>query len=284
MTGFARAEHTAGWGHAQWEVRALNNRYLDAFAKLPEDLRHLEPEVRDRMRRRLGRGKVEASLKISYSPNHTAGFTIDHGLASRLIDACREIGDRLDGPCAVSPVELLRWPGVIQTAPIDLEIVATGALCALDAALEDLVASRLREGEKIADFLGERLDETDGHVSQVRSHLPAILDAVRAKLVSRLSELAEQLDPERLEQEMVIAVQKSDVAEELDRLETHTVEIRRVLGSNQPVGRRLDFLMQELNREANTLGSKSMSTLTTQASVELKVLIEQMREQVQNIE
>ena len=284
MTAFAREEHREAWGSAQWELRSVNNRYLDVSPKLPEDLRKLESDVRERIRARLGRGKVDCYLRVSYDVEAHGGFEIDLQLARRLAEASREVDALLHDPAPVSSIDVLRWPGVIRGTTVDLDRVARTVLDLLDQALTDLIASRRREGEKIAAMIEQRLDSMETIVGAVLERVPQILADTRNRLVARLAELTAELDPERLEQEVALLAQKSDVAEELDRLRAHMSEVRRVLGQSDPVGRRLDFLMQELNREANTLGSKSIDTESTRASVDLKVLIEQMREQVQNVE
>ena len=280
MTAFARAEH----GAATWELRSVNNRYLDVTPKLPEDLRRLEPEVRDRIRARLSRGKIDGRLWVSGRGEGQAGFEVDLDLARRVAQMGREVEEFLVDPGPVNAIDVLQWPGVVRPPEVDLETVASNVLECLDAALSDLVAARAREGAKIAAMLERRLDAIQILVDETRARAPGVVGAARARLTARLAELEIEVDRERLEQEIVMAAQKTDVAEELDRLQAHLTEVRRVLGESRPAGRRLDFLMQELNREANTLGAKSLDTESTRASVELKVLVEQMREQIQNVE
>lgn len=284
MTAFARAEGETQWGAALWELRSVNNRYLDVSPRIPDDLRAIEQEVRERVRRRLGRGKVDCSLRLTRSSEVATGFTVDTALAQRIADASREIDHILHDPARVGSMEVLRWPGVIQSAAIDHEAIGKAALALLDTALDDLVATREREGGRIAALLEERLAAIQSIVAAVRGRIPEVVAAARQRLVARLAELREQLDPERIEQEIAILAQKSDAAEELDRIEAHVAEVRGILARDEPAGRRLDFMMQEFNREANTLGSKSADPDTTRAAVDLKVLIEQMREQVQNLE
>ncbi len=284
MTAFARAESEQPWGSAQLELKSVNNRYLDIVPRLPDELRPLEPVVRERIGARLGRGKLDCVFKISYASDRDTAFTVNETLAEQVVRAVEQIQPMLGGVHGTTPMEVLRWPGVIQASAPDLEAIQTSALELLDGALDDLVAMRAREGEKISAMIVQRCDGIETIVSDLRARAPEILAETRRKIEARLEELKAQPDNDRLEQEMLYLAQKLDITEELDRLEAHLSEVRRVLGSNEPVGRRLDFLMQELNREANTIGSKSADAETTRASVDLKVFIEQMREQVQNVE
>jgi uncharacterized protein (TIGR00255 family) len=284
MTAFARSECTEKWGTAYWELRAVNNRYLDVTPRLPEEVRAIESSVRERVRKKLGRGKVDCSLRLSLGAGSDASLELDLELARRIADATREIDALLHDPSRVSAVDVLRWPGVVRTQSPDIDTLGKDVLDLLDEALEELVATREREGGHIAELLAQRCEDIQTITDAVRKRLPEVLTACRQRLRERLAEFAEQLNEDRLEQEMALVAQKTDVAEELDRLDAHVKEVRRVLDKVQPAGRRLDFLMQELNREANTLGSKSIDTETTRASVDLKVLIEQMREQIQNVE
>ena len=284
MTAFARRELSADWGSAYWELRSVNNRYLDVTPRLPEDVRSIESAVRERVRARLARGKVDCTLRLSLETTSEAGIELDLELARRVSEATREIDAILHDPARVNAVDVLRWPGVVKTRTPDVDTIGQAVLGLLDEALAELVATREREGGQIGAMLTQRCEDIIAIVAKVRERLPEILDAWRQRLRERLAETMEQVNEERLEQEIVLLAQKTDVAEELDRLEAHVKEVRRVLGRKEPAGRRLDFLMQELNREANTLGSKSVDTETTRASVDLKVLIEQMREQIQNVE
>ena len=284
MTAFARAEQDTEWGSATWELRSVNNRYLDVAPKMPEDLRRLEPEVRDRVRSHLRRGKVDCHLRVSYRSESGAGFELDPELARHVVEAAREVEDLMERPGPVNAIDVLRWPGVIRPRSVDFEEVAADVLHCLDAALRDLDAARGREGDKIVVMLDQRMDAIQKLVDGARTRAPDATGAARSRLAERLSELEVEVDRERLEQEIAIIAQKADVAEELDRLEAHLTEVRRILGKDLPAGRRLDFLMQELNREANTLGAKSIDTGGVLAGVDLKVLIEQMREQIQNVE
>jgi uncharacterized protein (TIGR00255 family) len=284
MTAFARSERTEDWGTAYWELRSVNNRYLDVSPRLPDEVRAIESAVRERVRGRLNRGKVDCTLRLSPGTESDAGLELDLNLARRVAEATREIDALLHDPARVSAIDVLRWPGVVQKRSPDIDALGKAVLELLDEALGGLVTTREREGQHIAGLLAQRCDEIQTIVAAVRGRLPEVLEACRQRLRDRLAEFAEQLNEERLEQEIALVAQKTDVAEELDRLDAHVKEVQRVVDKEQPAGRRLDFLMQELNREANTLGSKSIDTETTRASVDLKVLIEQMREQIQNVE
>jgi uncharacterized protein (TIGR00255 family) len=284
MTAFARREVQAPWGSAWWELRSVNHRYLEVATRLPEELRALEPEVRARVGERLGRGKVDCTLR--YQPAFAAGgnVRVNQALAEQIARASREIDQLIYNPAPVHSLDVLRWPGVLEADAPDMEAVGAAVLALLGQALDDLVATREREGAHIAGFLQARVGEMEPLVARARARVPEVVAATRERLRGRLAELRAEVDSQRLEQEIVLFAQRVDVAEELDRLTIHFAEVRRVLGEGKPVGRRLDFLMQELNREANTLGSKSADPETTRAAVDLKVLIEQMREQVQNVE
>lgn len=283
MTSFARESAQYPWGQASWEIRSVNHRYLETHFRLPDTFRELEMPLRELARRHLQRGKLDCSLNLQLASEGDS-VAINLPLASQYIAAAQQIAALMEKPAKISPLEILHWPGVLKEAEIDREDVKQGLLSVFTQALEQLNAGRAREGEKLKAIICQRLDAIEEIVTNVRRQMPALLDAQKQKLRNRLDELQSELNPDRVEQEMVILAQKADVDEELDRLDTHVAEIRRVLDQTGPAGRRLDFLMQELNREANTLGSKSLATSTTQAAVELKVLIEQMREQIQNIE
>jgi len=286
MTAFARRETTTPWGTLTWELRTVNHRYLEPSFRLPEELRGVEPLVRERLAKRLGRGKVDCHLKLSL--RESADLEMDEALVKRLLELAHKTealaahaGGSL-GPWRM--VDLLRWPGVFKTTAVDAEVLMQAALDLLDLALDDLTATRLREGAQLATILRQRLDGMAEIAERVRTLVPEIRNNYRERLLARLQDVRAELDATRLEQEMLLFAQKTDVDEELDRLNTHIQEVRRVLDGKGQIGRRLDFLMQELNREANTLGSKASDVRVTNAAVDLKVLIEQMREQVQNIE
>jgi uncharacterized protein (TIGR00255 family) len=284
MTAFARREVDIETGLLSWEIRSLNHRYLEPGLRLPEELRAAEAAVRERLGKRLARGKVECTCRYRPRATGSVPVDIDADNLARLLAACEKVTVELPAPAPLNPLDILRWPGVLREEVVDTEPLVSSALALLDQTLDDLVASREREGEQIAGLLRQRCDAMSDLVVRARELLPEIRASLRARLESRLAELDVPADPGRLEQELVLQLQKIDVDEEMDRLQHHVEEVRRVLERREPVGRRLDFLMQELNREANTLGSKSASSETTGISVELKVLIEQMREQVQNVE
>jgi uncharacterized protein (TIGR00255 family) len=287
MTGFARREARNPLGAFAWEVRAVNHRYLEPSLRLPEDFRALEPELREAIAARLNRGKVDATLR--HEPAHGVGaLAVDEALAREVYQAAERLsaatGARLDERSKPTAMELLRWPGVVVAATPDPAPLHAVARELLKLTLDELVANRAREGAKLASAIAERAQALGRIVARQRARVPELKGALRARLATRLAELGASVEPSRFEQEVALIVAKGDVAEELDRLDAHLGELDRVLGLAEPVGRKLDFLMQEFNREANTFGSKSQDPVTTRASVEMKVLIEQMREQVQNIE
>lgn len=283
MTAFARAEQAVDHGTLSWEIRSVNHRYLEPHLRLPDAFRELEGAVREALRKGLSRGKVECTLRFA---EEAAGrsMQVDTERASQLIAAAESVAALIKQPAPLNPLEILGWPGVLVGDSADPQALNSAALQLFNQALEEMKSGRLREGEELARLINERLDLIAEETATLRTQVPHMLDAQRQKILDRCAEMCVELEPQRLEQEMVMLAQKSDVAEELDRLSTHVSEVRRVLKSGGAAGRRLDFLMQELNREANTLGSKAFDTRSTQAAVNLKVLIEQMREQVQNIE
>ncbi|GAB2904170.1 YicC/YloC family endoribonuclease [Microbulbifer echini] len=283
MTAFGRAEATYATGTAIWELRSVNHRYLEPHFRLPEVARPLEAQLRDILRKNLSRGKLELTLTVKANSVESTGLEINQPLAQALVHAAKQVAASEDTQ-PLNPLQILQWPGVISEPEADTKQQSATILHAFREALEQLHANREREGAELAKFIEARLKGIEEQVALVRQLLPQILEAQREKLRTRLEELSVDLDKDRLEQEIVLLAQKADVDEELDRLSAHTAETRRVLAGGGAIGRRLDFLMQEFNREANTLSSKSIVTDTTQAAVELKVLIEQMREQVQNIE
>lgn len=284
MTAFGREGIQQDWGSLHWEVRSVNHRYLEVSTRLPEDFRSLEMPIRTLVGKKLGRGKVDCNLRFKPAEGRDTEFMLNTELAQKISNASREIDGLLYSAAPINSMDILRWPGVLQSAEMDMDALQQQAMSLLETALDELVETRLREGERLKMVLEERLTSIQAIVTDTRTRLPDILQRMRDKLTARLVELKAELDADRLEQEMVMLAQKMDVDEELERLGAHIDEVQRVLGEKKPVGRRLDFLMQELHREANTLGSKSVDTETTKASVDLKVLIEQMREQVQNIE
>ena len=284
MTGFARESAETALGTLTWEIRAVNHRYLDVQFKLPEELRPKEQAFRQQASAVLGRGKVECALYFRRATGQPSELQIDTDLIKLLGARMSELAAILPAAAAVSPMEILRWPGVIQQPEVDAEPVFIAATTLLDAALQAMTAMRRSEGQRIEEMLESRCSDIAGIAASVRLRMPEVLASTRAKQKERIEKLDVEADPARLEVELALIAQKMDVAEELDRLEGHLVEIRDAIGDEKPVGRRLDFLMQELNREANTLGSKSADSDTTRAAVDLKVLIEQMREQIQNVE
>lgn len=284
MTGFARCETSGHWGTLIWELRSVNHRYLEITPRLPEELRRIEPDLRERAMARLGRGKVECTLRFRPGAGALSTPEVNWQFAEGLLAACDELGRRIPGAAAFSALDLLRVPGVLREGEVDLGPVAAAALEALERALEDLVASRAREGERLAEVVRERAAAVEQLTAEVRQYRSEVNRRLRERLLTRLGELDVTADPGRLEQELVYAAQRLDVDEELERLATHVAEVRAALERPEPVGRRLDFLMQELQREANTIASKSSDSNTTRAAVDMKVLIEQMREQVQNLE
>ncbi|WP_069384983.1 YicC/YloC family endoribonuclease [Halomonas caseinilytica] len=283
MTAFSRQDLDADWGYLQLELRSVNQRYLEPHFRLPETLRDLEPDFREALSGRLARGKVECHLRFTPATGD-AQLSVNRTRLEALANALADV--RAGVPQAAMPdaLALLNHPGVLEIPGPDMDIVKSEARALFRSALDDLEAGRAREGDKLAALIDARLDAILEQVAEVRRLLPDILARQRDQLHERLESAKTELDPQRLEAEMVLVAQKADVAEELDRLEAHVGEAKRQLASRGPVGRRLDFLMQELNREANTLSSKSVVTDTTRCAVELKVLIEQIREQIQNIE
>ncbi|MDH3716039.1 MAG: YicC family protein [Gammaproteobacteria bacterium] len=284
MTAFGRCETACDWGALSWEVRSVNHRYLETSLRLPEELRALEARVRERVGQRVRRGKVECALRLRQTTSSVAELQIDERLARSVVKACHSLESFMMNAARLSPIEVLRWPGVVVDPEQDLQPLQEAALQALDEVLDDFVASREREGEQIKQMLQSRCDIIEALVAKQREHVPLAFERWKEKLLARLADIDGDADSGRLEQEMVIVAQKMDVEEELDRLQAHLGEMRRVLELDEPVGRRLDFLMQEFNRESNTLGSKSNDAETTQRAIDLKVLIEQMREQIQNLE
>ncbi|CAM5514589.1 YicC family protein OS=Stutzerimonas stutzeri OX=316 GN=CXK95_14240 PE=3 SV=1 [Stutzerimonas stutzeri] len=283
MTAFARSELAGPHGTLSWEIRSVNHRYLEPHLRLPEAFRDLEGAVREALRKGLSRGKVECTLRFAEDAGR-GELQLDRERASQLIAAAESVAALISQPAPIDPLQVLGWPGVLVGDAIDPQALNKNALQLFHDALAQLREGRQREGEELAKLLNERLDGILVEVATLREQVPQMLAAQRQKVLDRCAEMQVELDPQRLEQEMVLLAQKSDVAEELDRLATHVGEVRRVLKAGGAAGRRLDFLMQELNREANTLGSKAFDPRSTQAAVNLKVLIEQMREQVQNIE
>lgn len=283
MTAFARVERAGSQGTLVWELRSVNHRYLEPHLRLPDALRDLESGVREGLRQGLSRGKVECTLRLNEDSSGKP-LQVDRERAAQLVAAAEQVAALIQQPAPLNPLEVLSWPGVLVADASDPQALNAQAMALFNDALAELKAGRQREGQELARLINERLDSMAEEVTTLRALVPQMLAAQRQKILDRFNDLQAEIDPQRLEQEMVLLAQKSDVAEELDRLDTHVAEVRRVLKGAGAAGRRLDFLMQELNREANTLGSKAFDPRSTQAAVNLKVLIEQMREQVQNIE
>ena len=283
MTAFAREEQRSELGELTWEVRSVNHRYLEVFVRLPEELRALETLVREKVGQALSRGKVECVLRYKSTGSAATQLNVNEALVKQLINASEQVAHLLHSEARLSIHEVMRWPGVLDAEAVDLDQVQTQAIELLEKTLQSLVESREREGSKLGELISQRLEEMHKQVELAKVRMPEVIAALRQRLTDKLADFAE-LEDARVEQEMVVLAQRLDIDEEMDRLGTHLQEVARTLKQNKPIGRRLDFLMQELNREANTLGSKSADTVTTQVSVEMKVLIEQMREQIQNIE
>ena len=283
MTAFTRQRRDTDWGTLTLELRSVNQRYLEPHFRLPDALRDLEPHYREKLRKALSRGKVECHLRFERLEG-AATLSLNHARLDTIADTLEALQRRLPQSPMPNTLALLDYPGVTVSEGLDEDALKKEALALFDNALSDLNEGRAREGDRLADLIRDRLTGIREQVLEVRSHLPAVLERQRQLILDRLEHAKAELDPNRLEAEMALIAQKSDVAEELDRLDTHVAEVERQLTQKGPVGRRLDFLMQELNREANTLSSKAAVTDTTRCAVELKVLIEQMREQIQNME
>jgi uncharacterized protein (TIGR00255 family) len=284
MTAFARQQLEQDWGSLTWEIRSVNHRYLETSVRVPETFRRLEIVIRETVRKRLSRGKVECQLRYQSVENSSTEINLNQNLVVKLLNANKEIEEMTGSSGSLSNMEILRWPGVVSDQQMDTASIDKQAIKLFSVALDDLISSREREGEELKGFVQKRLDAIREIVISVRTKMPEILTVQKQNLSDKIEDLKAELDPARVEQEIVLLTQKADVDEELDRLDSHLNEVQRVIETKGQKGRRLDFLMQELNREANTLSSKSIVVDTTRSAVELKVLIEQMREQIQNIE
>lgn len=283
MTGYVRYERKADWGTATWEVRSVNQRYLETFFRLPENFRSLENALRDKFRKNLQRGKVECKLYVHMDEARQSELSINEELAKSVIASAKWVSQH-SAAGQLNPIDVLKWPGVVNADEQGTDALQKEVLKALDATIAEFIENRKSEGSAIDRMLQERLDGVSKQVAFVRERMPEVMQWQRERLLTRFEEAKIELDPQRVEQEMIMLAQKVDVAEELDRLDAHVEEARKILKKGGPCGRRLDFMMQEFNREANTLASKSINADITAAAVELKVLIEQMREQIQNIE
>ena len=285
MTAFARGDSVNDKGSLSWEIRTVNHRYLDTALRLPEGFRSQENALKELVRTHLSRGKVDATLRFDpEAAASVAAINLDQQLIKNLLTAQAEVQNLAASAAPLSVSDILSWPGVVQPATVDFDDLSKAAAALLEVTLKDLVAARCREGERLVGFIEQRCDQIEKIIEAVTKRREIVVDGSRERLMQRIEGLDLEFDPARLEQELAIQAQRLDVSEELDRLVVHIQELRQILSSGKAVGRRLDFLMQELNREANTLGSKSNDAETTRHSMDLKVLIEQMREQIQNIE
>lgn len=285
MTAFARQSADSGdLGQLTLEIKSVNHRFSEVSLRLPENLRHLEQKIREKISSVVKRGKVDCSFKFQAPEMQVGSLVINTPLVNALVSANLELESLMEASRPAKAVDFLKWPGVIQAPEQDTERLSHWLMQVLETALQELLETRAREGDKLKQLLLERCRSMEDEVKKVQQRIPEALQSMRLRLKEKLAELKSELDESRLEQEMVLFTNKADVSEEMDRLTAHIDEVRRVLQKGSPAGRRLDFLMQEMNREANTLGSKSIDTELTKASIELKVLIEQMREQIQNIE
>lgn len=283
MTAYARREIKGDWGSATWELRSVNQRYLETYMRLPEQFRSLEPMIRERIRHRLTRGKIECALRFDPSQSAQSELMLNESLAKQLIQSANWVKMHTDEG-SINPLDILRWPGVMAAAEQDLDAINTELMAALELALDDFIVAREAEGKALQEMIEQRLAAVSAQVISVRQHMPEVLKWQRDRLSSKLEDAGVELENNRLEQELVLLAQRVDVAEELDRLDAHVKETYNILKKKEAVGRRLDFMMQEFNRESNTLASKSINADITASAIELKVLIEQMREQIQNIE
>jgi uncharacterized protein (TIGR00255 family) len=285
MTGFARRETSGPWGSLICELRSVNHRFLESSLRLPEELRSLDPEIRQQFGRGLKRGKIDCTFTYRRTDTAARALDLDRDALEQLLGRVREVAALAGStPVSLDALETLRWPGVIRETDLGTEDLLVAARSLAAATVDDLALARSREGARLGELIEQRCAGLLALVVQVRARLPEVRTHIRARLHERLAELKAEVDQERLEQELALMMQRLDVDEELDRLGSHVEEIRRIIAGSEPAGRRLDFLMQELNREANTLSSKSQDLETTRAAVDMKVLIEQLREQVQNIE
>jgi uncharacterized protein (TIGR00255 family) len=283
MTAFARHEVKGEWGNAVWEIRSVNQRFLETYFRLPEQFRSIEPVLRERFRKQLNRGKVECSLRFNANPTAKSNVTLNKELASELVTHANTIAS-LANNAVVNPVEIMRWPGVMETEEADMSTIQAEILAAFDQALKEFIVARTDEGENMKALIEQRLDGIVEQADIVKGHMPEVIAWQRKRITDKFADANIELESSRVEQELVLLAQKMDVDEEIDRLFSHVKETRSILKKGGAQGRRLDFMMQEFNREANTLGSKSINADITNSAVELKVLIEQMREQIQNIE
>ena len=283
MTAFSRHEIKGDWGNAVWEIRSVNQRFLETYFRLPEQFRGIEPVLRERFRKQLNRGKVECNLRFNANVASKSELALNEKLALQLLQHANWINEQTLNS-QVNPLEVMRWPGVMESAEEDMSVIQAELLAGFDTALTDFIAARASEGENLKVMIEQRLDAIVVEADKVQTFMPEVIEWQRNRIIDKFTDAKIDLDSGRVEQELVLLAQKMDVAEELDRLNSHVSETKKILKKGGAQGRRLDFMMQEFNREANTLGSKSINTDVTASAVELKVLIEQMREQIANIE
>ena len=283
MTAFSRVEVKGEWGNAIWEIRSVNQRFLETYFRLPEQFRSVEPVLRERFRKQLNRGKVECNLRFNANESAKTNLSLNKELAQQLIEHAGWINEQTLNS-QLNPVEIMRWPGVMEAEETDMSIIQTEILAGFDQALTDFIAARASEGANMKALIEQRLDAITGEAEKVKAFMPEIIEWQRNRIIDKFTTAKIELESTRVEQELVLLAQKMDVDEEIDRLDSHVKETKSILKKGGAQGRRLDFMMQEFNREANTLGSKSINADITNSAVELKVLIEQMREQIQNIE
>lgn len=283
MTAFSRVEIKGDWGNAVWEIRSVNQRFLETYFRLPEQFRGIEPVLRERFRKQLNRGKVECNLRFNANPAAKSELALNEKLALELIKHANWVNEQTLNS-QVNPLEVMRWPGVMEAPETDMSAIQAELLAAFDQALKDFIAARASEGDNLKVMIEQRLDAISSEADKVQAFMPEVIEWQRKRIIDKFTDANIDLDSGRVEQELVLLAQKMDVAEELDRLNSHVSETKKILKKGGAQGRRLDFMMQEFNREANTLGSKSINTDITASAVELKVLIEQMREQIANIE
>ncbi|HEX4895387.1 MAG TPA: YicC/YloC family endoribonuclease [Solimonas sp.] len=284
MTGYARVETTGAWGRMSWELRSVNHRYLDVQFKAPEEFRALEGELRQSAGARIGRGKLECGLRFTRETATGDGIPLNPRRLAQLRQALDQLSHELGGTLAPEPMRVLAFPGVVDEEQADVAPLLAAARKLFEAALDDFTAAREREGARLQSYILERCEGIAALTSQVRARYPQVREQWLQRLKARCAEIGVELEPQRLAQEVALSAQRLDVEEEMSRLLSHLEEVRQALVRGESVGRRLDFLMQELNREANTLSSKSQDAEMTRCAVEMKVQIEQIREQVQNIE
>lgn len=283
MTAYARNEVKGDWGNAVWEIRSVNQRYLETQIRLPEQFRSMETIIRERLRKQLQRGKVEVFLKYTANASAVAKLSLNETLAQQLIDSANWV-NKAAGSGELNPVDILKWPGVMEAEETDMDSVQKDVIGGFDQLVKDFKEARGSEGANLKDMIDTRLVTILEQVDIVKNHMPEVLTWQKERLLAKFEDANVDVDEARLEQELIFMAQKTDVAEELDRLQSHVTETQKIMKKGGACGRRLDFMMQEFNRESNTLASKSINADITKAAVELKVLVEQMREQIQNIE